>query len=139
MSALLWVRPGVELEPVIHGGGQELDRRSGTHNVAGIVGMVAAMEATVADRARFRSDVGEARRRFDEALLDAIPEVEVTAVSDRLVQHAHIRIPGVSAETLLIRLDTAGLAASAGSACQSGAVEVSHVLQGHGHERCGRE
>ena len=129
---LLWVRPGVELEPVIHGGGQELDRRSGTHNVAGIVGMVAAMEATVADRARFRSDVGEARRRFDEALLDAIPEVEVTAVSDRLVQHAHIRIPGVSAETLLIRLDTAGLAASAGSACQSGAVEVSHVLRAMG-------
>jgi cysteine desulfurase len=132
---LLYVRDGTDLEPVLHGGGQELGRRSGTHNVAGIVGMVAAMEATVADRAAFRRRVGEARDRFERAVLVAIPDAEINGdVATRLVQHSHLRIPAVSAETLLIRLDQAGLAAAAGSACQSGAVEVSHVLAAMGFE-----
>ena len=130
---LLYVRDGVDLEPVIHGGGQELGRRSGTHNVAGIVGMVAAMEATVADRAAFRERVGRARDRFERVLAAAVPGVEINgATESRLVQHSHVRIPGVRAETLLIRLDQAGVAAAAGSACQSGAVGVSHVLAAMG-------
>ncbi len=130
---LLYVRDGIGLEPVLHGGGQELGRRSGTHNVAGIVGMVAAMEATVADRAAFRQRVGQARDGFEHALVAAVPDVEINgAPESRLVQHSHVRIPGVPAETLLIRLDQAGLAAAAGSACQSGAVEVSHVLAAMG-------
>jgi len=122
----------IALEPVIHGGGQELDRRSGTHNVAGIVGMVAAMEAAVADRDRFRSDVGEARRRFEETLTASVDGFAVTAAAGRLIQHSHVHFPGVSAETLLILLDGIGLAGSAGSACQSGAIEVSHVLAAMG-------
>lgn len=129
---VLVVRDGVELEPVVHGGGQELDRRSGTHNVAGIVGMVAAMEAAVADRDRFRADVAAARAAFEGGLAAAIPDLEVTASAHRLVQHSHVRLPGVAAEDLLIRLDAAGIAASAGSACQSGAIEVSHVLSAMG-------
>lgn len=130
---LLYVRNGIDLEPVIHGGGQELGRRSGTHNVAGIVGMVAAMEEAVAMRERFRTDVGAARDRFEEDLTRAIPDLEVNGDSDRrLVQHSHIRIPGVATETLLIRLDQAGIAAAAGSACQSGAIEISHVLEAIG-------
>ena len=130
---LLYVRDGIDLEPVLHGGGQELGRRSGTHNVAGIVGMVAAMEATVADRAALRQRVGRARDRFEHALVAALPDVEINgALESRLIQHSHVRIPGVPAETLLIRLDQAGLAAAAGSACQSGAVEVSHVLAAMG-------
>ncbi len=132
---LLYVHDGIDLEPVLHGGGQELGRRSGTHNVAGIVGMVAAMEATVADRAAFRQRVGRARDRFESALLAAVPDVEINGTGEaRLVQHSHLRIPGVRAETLLIRLDQAGLAAAAGSACQSGAVEVSHVLAAMGFD-----
>jgi cysteine desulfurase len=126
---LLYVRDGIELEPVIHGGGQELGRRSGTHNVAGIVGMVAAMDEAVALRERFRIEVGGARDRFETQLTGAVPDLEINGdVDRRLVQHSHVRIPGVATETLLIRLDQAGIAAAAGSACQSGAIEVSHVL-----------
>jgi len=129
----LAVRPGIELEPVIHGGGQELGRRSGTHDVAGIVGMAAAMEGAVKDRDRLVHDVGEARQRFESRLLAGVPGAVVSVPdTDRLVQHSHFRIGGVDAETLLIRLDRAGVAASAGSACQSGAVEPSHVLAAMG-------
>lgn len=130
---LLYVPREIELEPVIHGGGQELGRRSGTHNVAAIVGMVAAMEATVADRAALRSRVRAIRDEFETTLRAAFPDVVVTgAEGTRLVQHSHFRIPGVLAETLLIRLDQDGIAAAAGSACSSGAVEVSHVLAAMG-------
>jgi cysteine desulfurase len=132
---VLYVRNGVDLEPVVHGGGQELGRRSGTQNVAGIVGMVTAMECSVAARARFRRSVGEARDRFEAALQAAIPGLVVNAPrDDRLVQHSHVRIPGISAETLLIRLDREGVAAAAGSACQSGALGTSHVLAAMGLE-----
>lgn len=130
---LLHVARQVALEPVLHGGGQELGRRSGTHNVAGIVGMTAAMSAAVADRDRFRREVGAARDAFEDALVSAIPQVVFTTPRHgRLVQHSHFRIPGIDAETLLIRLDGFDLAAAAGSACHSGAVEVSHVLDAMG-------
>ncbi len=132
---LLYVRSGISLEPVLHGGGQELGRRSGTHNVMGAVGMVTAMEIAVADRARFVQDVAEARRRFETRLRELVPDLEINAPLDgRLVQHSHVRIPGVRNETLLVRLDRAGLAASAGSSCQSGAADISHVLAAMGFD-----
>jgi cysteine desulfurase len=128
----LFVREGVTLEPVIHGGGQELGRRSGTHNVAGIVGFAAAVDAAVADRRRYRSVVGSARDRF-EAELASLVKVEVTgAGTERLVSHAHLRFPGVRSETLLIRLDQEGIFAAAGAACHSGAQLTSHVLDAMG-------
>ena len=130
---LLYVPRQVELEPVIHGGGQELGRRSGTHNVAGIVGMVAAMTATVADRAAMKQRVGKIRDLFEASLRAAVPSVAITAANvPRLVQHSHFRVRGVAAETLLIRLDQAGIGAAAGSACSSGAIEASHVLAAMG-------
>ncbi|MGH8927137.1 MAG: cysteine desulfurase family protein, partial [Acidimicrobiia bacterium] len=126
---LLYVRSGVVLEPLLHGGGQEYGRRSGTHNVAGVVGMAAAMEAAIRDRERFRQDIGQARRAFEAKLADkggrTVPESKTTP------QHSHLRLP-VDNETLLIRLDRLGVAASAGSACQSGAATVSHVLTSMG-------
>lgn len=126
---LLYVREGVALEPVLHGGGQELGRRSGTHNVAGVVGMAAAMEAAAQDRSRFKEDVTEARRRFEAKLSDRVERT----VPDHLTtpQHCHVRLP-VEAETMLVLLDRMGVAASAGSACQSGAATVSHVLTAMG-------
>lgn len=127
---LLSVREGVRLEPLLHGGGQELGRRSGTQNVMGIVGMVAAMEAAAADRDRFRADVAEARTRFERGLAGLAVRTVPSAGS--LVQHSHLRFPGLRNETLLVRLDRAGLAASAASACQSGAADVSHVLAAMG-------
>jgi cysteine desulfurase len=66
-------------------------------------------------------------------LRSSIPDLEINGdVGHRLVQHSHVRIPGMSTETLLIRLDQAGIAAAAGSACQSGAIEISHVLRAIG-------
>ncbi|MEX2625117.1 MAG: cysteine desulfurase family protein [Acidimicrobiia bacterium] len=127
---LLYVRSGVVLEPVLHGGGQELGRRSGTHNVAGAVGMGTAMELAAADRDRFRRDTAEARRRFEAKLSDraerTVPE-ELT-----LPQHSHLRFGQINNETLLVLLDRVGVAASAGSACASGAATVSHVLEAMG-------
>jgi cysteine desulfurase len=123
----------IQLEPVIHGGGQELGRRSGTHNVAAIVGMVAAMEATVAERAETRRRISRIRDDFERSLTAAVPDVDVNGdLENRLVQHSHIRVAGVAAETLLIRLDASGIGAAAGSACHSGAIDISHVLDAMG-------
>jgi cysteine desulfurase len=127
---LLFVRHGVVLEPILHGGGQELGRRSGTHNVAGVVGMAAAMELAAADRERFRRDTTEARRRFEAKLSD---RAERTVPEDlTLPQHSHLRFDQINNETLLVLLDRLGVAASAGSACASGAATVSHVLEAMG-------
>ena len=129
----LYVRQGAVLEPVIHGGGQELGRRSGTHDVVGAVGMAVAMEAAVADRERFNQEVGRARDLFEGVLSDGIAELALNSTPGiRSPHHSNVWIPGVRNETLLMRLDQAGVAASAGSACQSGAATVSHVLEGMG-------
>lgn len=129
----LYVRQGCLLEPILHGGGQELGRRSGTHDVVGAVGLAAAMDATVADRERFSTEVGRARDLFEEVLLDRIDDLNLNSTPGmRSPHHSNVRIPGVRNETLLMRLDRAGVAASAGSACQSGAATVSHVLEGMG-------
>ncbi len=127
---VLFVREGIALEPVLHGGGQELGRRSGTLNVAGIVGMAAALELAVADRDRFRNEIGAMRDAFESALADfAIRTIDR---SGSLVQHSHLRFPGHRNETVLVLLDRAGVAASAGAACASGAATVSHVLSAMG-------
>ena len=129
---VLYVRDGVRLEPVLHGGGQELGRRSGTHNVAGAVGLATAVEVSVAERQAFRARVGGIRRRF-ESLLGGLAARTVPP-DLTLVQHAHLRVAGRRNETMLVRLDQRGVAASSASACQSGASTVSHVLQAMGVE-----
>ncbi|GMQ93630.1 MAG: cysteine desulfurase family protein [Acidimicrobiia bacterium] len=130
---LLAIGPGVRIEPIIHGGGQEAGRRAGTHNVAGIIAMVTAMEAAASDRDAFSERTSAERATFESALTAGFPGAAVTAGrSERLPHISHIRFPGVLAETLLIRLDQVGIAAAAGSACQSGAVEPSHVLKAIG-------
>jgi cysteine desulfurase len=132
-TGLLYVREGTALEPVIHGGGQELGRRSGTHDVAGAVGLAYSMEAAATDRSRFRSQVGQIRDDFAKRLRAGIDDVVInTPETGSSSHHLNVRFPGVRNETLLMRLDRAGVAASAGSACQSGASEVSHVLEGMG-------
>jgi cysteine desulfurase len=126
----LYVRDGLKLEPVLHGGGQELGRRSGTHDVAGAVGLAAALDAAVADRADFRRRVALIRSTFEarvESVAGRTVPPELT-----LVQHSHLRVPGRRNETLLVRLDQSGVAASSASACQSGASTVSHVLAAMG-------
>jgi len=132
----LVVRAGVALRPIIHGGGQERDRRSGTHNVGGIVAMAAAMRATVAERAEVGRRVGALRDRLADGLLAAVPDSAETG--DRRLKIAgncHLSFAGVEAESLLMLLDAAGVYASAGSACASGAVDPSHVLTAMGMSR----
>ena len=135
----LFVRDGVTLEPVIHGGGQELGRRSGTHNVAGIVGFAAAVSAAAEDRRRYRSVVGAVRDRFEAEIATRVKMDVTGAVVERVASHAHVRFQGVPSETLLIRLDQAGVAAAAGAACHSGAHLSSHVLEAMGIEAAERD
>ena len=132
----LVVREGVRLAPIIHGGGQERDRRSGTYNVAGIVGMAAAVHATVAHRAETVARAGALRDRLADGLLAAVPgAVETGERSAKVAGNCHLSFPGVESEALLVLLDGAGVYASAGSACASGAVEPSHVLVAMGVPR----
>ncbi|MBV9255829.1 MAG: cysteine desulfurase [Actinobacteria bacterium] len=131
--AALVVREGVAVDPVIHGGGQERDRRSGTHNVAGIVGMAAAMRVTVEERERTVARVGTLRDRLADGLLAAVPGTRETGDrAAKVAGNCHLRFEGIESEALLILLDEAGVCASAGSACTSGAIEPSHVLTAMG-------
>lgn len=130
---LLYVSQGTRLDPVIVGGSQEAGRRPGTSNVAGIVGMVAAMEEAVTQRDGFVEVVRKERDAFESRLMQSVVPVVVTAKdADRLPHFSHMRFPGILAETLLIRLDSAEVFAAAGSSCQSGAVEPSDVLTAMG-------
>jgi len=132
-SGILYVREGTALEPVIHGGGQELGRRSGTHDVASAVGIATAVELALADRERFETEVGSIRDRLEERLSSEVDDLAVnTPQEGRSSHHLNVRFPGVRNETLLMLLDQQGVAASAGSACQSGAATVSHVLEAMG-------
>lgn len=132
-AGILHVRDGVALEPVIHGGGQELGRRSGTHDVASAVGLAAAVDAAMADRHRFETEVVWIRDEMERRLTQDAGEMIVnTPRTGRSSHHLNVRFPGVRNETLLMLLDQRGVAASAGSACQSGAATVSHVLEAVG-------
>lgn len=132
-SGILYVRDGTALEPVIHGGGQELGRRSGTHDVAAAVGIATAAKLALDDRVRFETEIATCRNYLEDRLVSAFDDVVVnTPKTGRSSHHLNVRFPGVRNETLLMLLDQAGVAASAGSACQSGAAKVSHVLEAMG-------
>jgi cysteine desulfurase len=125
----LVVRKGVKISPLLHGGGQERERRSGTQNVAGIVGMAAALKATVAERETMIERVAPLRDRLVDELLAVVPDAfETGDRSQKIAGNAHLCFPGVESEALLVLLDEAGLYASAGASCSSGAMEASHVL-----------
>jgi cysteine desulfurase len=128
----LVLKEGVRVEPLIKGGGQEGRRRAGTENVPGIVGFGVAAELAakelgdVAALAALRDQLEEGVRAV------AADAVIVSASAPRLPNTSCIAVPGVKAETLVIGLDLAGIAVSAGSACSSGKVETSHVLEAMG-------
>ena len=130
----LWVRSGVPLKPTQHGGSHERRRRAGTENVAGIVGLGYAAELA----ARWMESGGPAglaalRDRLESGLQERVGGIHVNAVGvERLCGTASVRFTGINAEELVIALDLQGLAVSAGSACQSGATDSSHVLRAMG-------
>lgn len=123
-------RKGVTLEPLIMGGGQERDRRSGTTNVAGIVATATALRVTASQREAECRRVGALKTRLVTAITARLDDVLETVGSDAAVPGiAHLCIGGVESEALLYLLDEAGVCASAASACASGAMEPSHVLR----------
>lgn len=132
---VMFQRTGIDIEPLIFGGGQERDRRSGTHNVAGIVATAAALVATAAERAAESARITDLRGELIAGLL-GIGGVRATIPAERSVPGiAHVCIDGIENEALLFLLDEAGLCASAASACASGAMEPSHVLAAMGFPR----
>ena len=135
-TGALVVRSGTALHARIDGGGQERGRRSGTPNVAGAVGTAAALAATVAGRHADVARVADLRDRLADGLLATVADaVETGARGDRVAGILHLRIAGVEAEAMVVLLDQVGIAASAGAACSSGAVEPSHVLTSMGFGR----
>lgn len=126
---VLYVRDGVGLPALVHGGGQEGGRRSGTENVAGIVGLACALELAVNEREEKAARVGALRDRLEGGIRAAIPDVRFNgAGGQRLPNSANVSFADVDSEPLLMALDMGGIAVSAGSACTSGALEPSHVI-----------
>jgi cysteine desulfurase len=129
----LVVRAGLRLAPLLRGGGQEAERRSGTHNVAGIVGLAAALRDASATRHATVARVVALRDRLLTGLLDTVPGAVPTGhPAERVAGCCSLTIEGVESEALLVLLDRGGVCASAASACASGAQQRSHVLTAMG-------
>ncbi len=133
---VLFERQGTVLEPLLQGGGQERDRRSGTHNVAGIVAMAEALRLADIERADETIRLTALRDRLVDTLMAELPDViETVPRLLKIAGSAHVCIADVESEALLYLLDEAGVCASAASACASGAMEPSHVLAAMGVEK----
>ena len=125
----LFMRRGVKLVPQLTGGGQERNRRSGTENVAGIVGMAKALEIAVAEMPTEIPRLQALRDELINGVLAQIPDSRLNGhPTQRLPHNANFSFLGVEGEALLLQLDLHGIAASSGSACTSGSLEPSHVL-----------
>ena len=125
----LFVRKGVRLVPQITGGGQERNRRSGTENVAAIVGMAKALELAVEEMPTELPRLQALRDELITGVLSRIPETRLNGHPTlRLPHNANFSFRGIEGEALLLQLDLNGIAASSGSACSSGSLEPSHVL-----------
>jgi cysteine desulfurase len=128
-TGLLYVRTGTALEPLFYGGGQERGRRSGTENVAGIVGLATALALVQADRTSEGRWLAELRDDVAGRLEAALPGIIINGDRiKRLPNNLNLTIPGVEGEGLVLYLDQAGIEASTGSACSSGDLDPSHVL-----------
>ena len=142
---VLYVRNGVDLGPLVEGGSQERDRRGGTENVAGIVGLAEALERAVAEAEDRAERLSELQRRLVEGLEDAVPgpyvvntPLDEAPVAPHVVNVAFPPAKDgepLDGEMLILNLDMQGVLVSAGSACTSGALEPSHVLTALGLDR----
>ncbi len=126
----LFIRRGVQLEPLLHGGSQDRGRRPGTENLPYAVGLAVACELAVQEREADVAHLLALRERLEARVRDAMPDVIIHGANAPRAPHVtNLSIPGTDAETLLMALDLRGIQASGGSACQSGSVGMSHVLQ----------
>lgn len=125
----LAVRGRVAVEPLLHGGGQERGRRSGTENVAGAVALATALELAEREREAVAARVGTATARFIALVLDRVPDAALTGDPvHRLPGTASFTFAGSSGESVLLELERRGVISSSGSACAAGSDDPSHVL-----------
>jgi cysteine desulfurase len=128
-AGVLYIRRGTPFLPLLIGGGQERERRSGTENIPGIVGLATALEA--ADNARDENSAHCAglRDHIIRRIIETVPDIHLNGhPTQRLPNNVNFSFEGVQGEPILLGLDLAGIAASSGSACSSGSLEPSHVL-----------
>ena len=132
---MLYVRSGIVIENLIHGGNQERGRRAGTENVAGIVGLGKALELLQGNKDK-KEKITKLRDRLIEGLLE-IPGTRLNGPKGdlRLPNNVNVSFLDVDGESILLNLDLKGVMASSGSACTSGAIDESHVLQSIGVEK----
>ncbi|MFC7789971.1 cysteine desulfurase family protein [Microbacterium sp. MAHUQ-60] len=128
-TGALAVRSRIPLEPLLHGGGQERGRRSGTENVAGAVALALALELTEHEREQRTAAIAATRDAFIAGVLHAVPQAALTGSPDhRLPNLASFTFAGTSGEAILLELERRGVISSSGSACAAGSDEPSHVL-----------
>jgi cysteine desulfurase len=129
----LWIKRGTRMLPILTGGKHERNRRAGTENVAGLVGMGTAARAALDKLASEATRVAALRDELEAGILSRVPGTAVNGSRDRRVPNTtNISFDHVEAESLLIALDLEGVAVSTGSACSSGTLEPSHVLRAMG-------
>jgi cysteine desulfurase len=132
-SGALYVRSGLKLQPQILGGGQERGLRSGTENVAQIVGLSVALDKVQSQRQTETSRLQQLQQDFIQQLQKVIPGVVINgSLSRRLPNNVHITIPGADNERLIMALDQQGIQCAAGSACSASNEDPSHVLRAMG-------
>ncbi len=128
-AGVFYVRKGTPVEPLLAGGGQERQRRSGTENVPGIVGTGVALQLAEAERESFNVCCSRLREILIEGLLARVPGAILNGhPTRRLSSNIHISVPGIEGEPAVISMDFEGIYSSSGSACSSASVEPSHVL-----------
>lgn len=126
----LYVREGVNLPSFIHGGAQEMGKRAGTENVAGIVGMAKALTIATREMGRKSRELVALRNYFLKRIMQEVPKVRLNGHPDkRLPGNLNLSFADVEATSLLVLLEEEGIFASAGSACSSGITRVSHVIE----------
>jgi len=131
----LIVDKAVDMEPLLHGGGQEKGQRGGTENLAAIVGFGKAAELATIELTERRRHLSEQRTLFENRLADALPEAVIFAKeAERLPNTVFMAVPGLEGQTLIMALDQQGIAVSSGSACGSEQTEPSPVLKAMGVE-----
>ncbi len=134
-AGALYVRQGVRLRALLSGGGQERGRRSGTENVAGVVGLAAAARLGCDDLATRCRAIADRRDRLHDRLRNAMPELRLNGPPsgpDRVCHNLHVTLPGAESAPLLHALEARGVYASAGSACHAADAKLSHALRAVG-------
>lgn len=126
---VLYIRKGVKLAQLMHGGGHERNRRAGTENIPGIIGLAKAVELRKQNFKNENEQVKKLRDRFAERINKEVPRAILNGHPEkRLSGHLNLSFQGIEGEALLLSLDLKGIAASSGSACTSGSIDPSHVL-----------